>query len=162
MGTLYELTGDYKQLLDMMEDPDISEDAILNTLEFVDGEIEDKLDGYGKVIRSIELNAENKRKEAERLAERYKAEENKVKLLKKRIEDAMLVMGRPKIKTLLFSYNIQNNAPSLDIATEQFIPEGYYIKQEPKLDKRSLLEAVKNGLVVEGVSIRRTASLRMR
>ena len=162
MSTLYELTEDYKQLLDMMEDPDISEEAILNTLEFVDEEIEDKLDGYGRVIRTIEFNAENKKKEAERLLERAKSEKNRAESLKKRIEGAMLAMDKPKVKTLLFSYNIQNNAPSLDIETEQFIPEDYYIKQEPKLDRRCLLDAIKKGIEIQGVSIKQTASLRMR
>ena len=44
--TLYELTGEWQQVLSMMEDPDVPEEAVRDTLEGLSGEIEEKADGY--------------------------------------------------------------------------------------------------------------------
>ena len=43
--TLYELTDEFRQLLDMMEDPDIDPEVLNDTLEAVLGDIEYKADG---------------------------------------------------------------------------------------------------------------------
>ena len=51
--TLYELTNDYAELLLMAEDPDTDPQAFADTLEGIEGAIEDKADGYAKVIRQI-------------------------------------------------------------------------------------------------------------
>jgi len=162
MSTLYELTNDMKAILEMMNDPDISEEAIINTLDFVDGEFKDKFDGYGKVIRTIEGLAEMEAKEAERLSNRSKSKIAKVKAMKVRLQEAMIETDQRKIETALFTFAVQRNAPSLAIESEEHIPHEYFAVQEPKLDKRELMSAVKNGLEVKGVSIVQGESLRIR
>ena len=42
--TLYDLTADYMALQEMMED-DISDDALLDSMESIEGLYEDKIDG---------------------------------------------------------------------------------------------------------------------
>ena len=54
MSTLYELTNDYLTLLDMAEDPDIDEQALIDTMEGIEGEIEIKADGYARVMKQLE------------------------------------------------------------------------------------------------------------
>lgn len=44
---LYELTGQFLILQQMLEDPDAEIDVIKDTMEAVEGEIEVKADGYG-------------------------------------------------------------------------------------------------------------------
>ncbi len=44
---LYELTGQFLQLQQMLEDPETEADVIKDTMEAVEGEIEVKADGYG-------------------------------------------------------------------------------------------------------------------
>jgi len=73
----------------------------------------------------------------------------------------MIVTDKKKFKTEYFSFNIQKNAPSLDIANEDHIPDKYYIT-ERKLQKRELLDAVKGGLEVDGVLLKQSESLRIR
>ena len=51
---LLELVGEWKQVADMMNDPAVDQQAIIDTLEGITGEIEIKADGYGTVIRSLE------------------------------------------------------------------------------------------------------------
>ena len=44
MATLYELTDEYKQLLDMLEDDTVDPELLKDTLEAVDGEIDSRYD----------------------------------------------------------------------------------------------------------------------
>ena len=70
MATLYELTGEFLQLMNMLEDEDCDEQCIMDTLESVEYEIEDKADGYAKIIKSLESNVNGLSKEADRSEER--------------------------------------------------------------------------------------------
>ena len=51
MSALYELTGFFLELMDMLEDEECDEQCIMDTLESVEYEIEDKADGYAKIIK---------------------------------------------------------------------------------------------------------------
>jgi len=163
--TLYDLTTEYAELLEKLSDPDYEgyKDDINEKLAVTDADIEDKADAYAKFIKTFEAEANAIKTEEERLYARRKAYENRAQYMKKALEGSMVFLDKKKFKTTLFSFGIQKNAPSLDIATEEFIPAAYYIPQEPKLDKISLLEDMKTGKVsVEGVGIKQTESLRIR
>ena len=70
MNTLYELTSEYLQLLEMAEDPDVDLQTIADTMEAIGGEIEDKADGYARVMKQIEANAAGIKAEIGRLTAR--------------------------------------------------------------------------------------------
>ena len=55
MARLFELVGEYNDLYDLMTDPEIDEDAILDTLEGLEGEIEAKAEGYLTVMDRISM-----------------------------------------------------------------------------------------------------------
>ena len=67
--SIYELTEDYMNLLAMAEDPDIDEQAFMDTLEGIEGALEDKADGYAKVMKQLEANADGLDAEIKRLQE---------------------------------------------------------------------------------------------
>ena len=66
---------------------------------------------------------------------------------------AMVEAGIHKFTAPDFSASLREGAPVLDIAPEAKIPAAYFKPQEPKLDKVTLLAAVKNGLMIAGVSL---------
>lgn len=161
---LYELTEQYLELLEMAEDETLDPAVIQDTMEGLEGEIEEKADAYAKIIFTLDGNMEILNKEVERLQRRIKTMGNNKEYLKKNLEASMLVTGKKKFKTELFSFGIQKNAPSLDIVDESKIPEAYYVPQEPKLDRKQLLKDVKADQ--EGTSayarLKQTESLRIR
>ena len=55
MSSIYELTGEYLELMDMLEDEEIDEQTIIDTLEALDGEIENKADNYAKIFDLLNL-----------------------------------------------------------------------------------------------------------
>ena len=158
---LYELTQNFETVLNMLY-TDTDEQAVFDTLECIECEIEEKADNYAKMIKNIEGDINNIKTEIERLTNKKQSLETKIKWLKTNLENAMLKTGKTKFKTALFSFNIQKNAPSLLIETEDNIPKKYYIEQEPKLDRKTLLSALKEGEQISGVSIQQTESLRIR
>ena len=109
MSTLFELTQDYRQVLDMADDPEIDPQAIIDTLDSIKGEIEDKADGYARVIAELQAESEAIKKQVERLTARAKTIDNNVKAMKERLKDAMIATGKTKFKTELFSFSVRNN-----------------------------------------------------
>lgn len=49
---LFELTGQYLELLELAEMPDADPEVIQGTMEALDGELEDKADGYARIHRT--------------------------------------------------------------------------------------------------------------
>lgn len=163
--TLYELTGELLTLLDMAEEPDIDPQAIADTIEAVEGEIEIKADGYAKVIKQLEADAEALKKEADRLTARKKVIENNIKRIKDSLENAMRVTGKTKFKTDLFSFGIQKNPASLLIAEGvdmESIPMEYKVYSAPTIDKTAVKDALKRGEVFEWASLVQGESLRIK
>lgn len=124
-------------------------------------EIEEKCDNYGKMIRNLEADVEAFKNQEKIFNEKRKSAENKVKWLKQNLQASMELQGRKKVKTDLFNFNIQKNAPSLEITDEKNIDDSYY-RIERILNKRELLNDIKEGLIVDGVELKQTESLRIR
>ena len=160
--TLYELTDDYMEVASMIDDPDVDPQTIADTLESIGGEIEDKAENYAKVIANATAEADGLAKEIERLARRKKAIETNARRVKDTLQNAMVVTGKTKFKTPLFSFGIQKNPASLEIAEGTTIPERYLIPQEPKVDKAAIKAALKDGEVIDGCTLVQGESLRIR
>ena len=153
MATLYELTNDWLMLMEMAEDPDIEEDVFMDTLEGIEGEIEIKADGYAKVIKQLEHDAEACDAEAKRFTEKKKFIENKIDRMKKSLQRVMELTGKTKFKTELFSFNIQNNPASVVVEADiKDIPEKYLKPADPTVDKKLLKEDLKAGVELDGVA----------
>lgn len=150
MSKLYELTGEFLELMNMLEDEECDEQIIMDTLEGIDYEIEMKADGYAKIIKSIESYIDGLEKETNRLSSRKKTFENRIKWLKQNLEMCMRVTGKKKFTTDLFSFNIQKNGGKrklvIDVDVEK-VPKEYRIEQPDAIDGDSIREYLKeNGL----------------
>lgn len=161
MAKLYEITGEFLELLEMASEETIDQKMIADTLESVEFEFEEKADGYAKVVKSLDGEVEALDKEIKRLTERKNTIKNNITSIKKNLENAMLVTGKTKFKTLLFNYGIQKNPASVVVEDETKIPQEYLIPQEPKLDKKSLAAYLKEN-DVEWARLVQTESLRIR
>lgn len=166
---LYELTDQFKQLLEMMENPDIDPEAIADTMEGVQGELEGKVDGTICVIKSLEASAKAIKEEEARLSARRKAMENNATGLKRYLEQQMKTLEVEKIQTMRFTASLQNNPSSVVVADEEafnaYDPDKrqeWWSKPEPKLSLSVLKEYIQHGVTVPGVEIRQEKGLRIR
>lgn len=145
MSALYELTGQYLELLEMLEEDDGTDEQIIrDTLEGIDGELEIKADNYAKIIRELSEEAKKFETEKRRLEERQTTLENRVKILKDSLFCAMKETGKTKFKTDLFSFGIQRNggAQPIEIVPDTYIPP-QYCRMEP--DNAKIREALNAG-----------------
>lgn len=164
--TLYELSSEYMQLLEMMEDPDVDEEVLADTLEGIGGELELKADGYARIMRQMDADAKAIKAEEERLYARRKSLENRSAWLKQRLQDVMELTGKTKFKTELFSFGIQKNPARVVIDDPSRIYEDYLIEQEPKVDTVAIRNALKDpeeAALWDGIAhLEQSESLRIR
>lgn len=161
MAKLYEIVGEFKELLEMASEENMDQKLISDTLEGVEFEFEEKADSYAKVVKMLEGDVEAIDKEIKRLTEKKNTIKNNISGIKKNLENAMITTGKTKFKTLLFGYNIQKNPVSVSIDDENQIPKDFWIEQEPKLDKKSLAAYLKEN-EVSWAHLTQTESLRIR
>lgn len=160
MSTLYELTSDYTALLEMAEDAD--EQALKDTLEGIEGAIEDKADGYAKVLLELGKDSAGLDAEIQRLQAKKTAIANAANRIRTNLQDAMIATGKTKFKTSLFSFGIQKNPPSVVIDDDQEVPIDYLVVQDPKPDKKRILAELKAGKELPFARLKQTESLRIR
>lgn len=158
---LFELTENYVKFFTEFENADEVTEEMQEIADNLNVEIEEKCDNYGKMIRNLEADVEAFKNQEKIFNEKRKSAENKVKWLKQNLQASMELQGRKKVKTDLFNFNIQKNAPSLEITDEKNIDDSYY-RIERILNKRELLNDIKEGLIVDGVELKQTESLRIR
>jgi hypothetical protein len=162
MATLYELKGEYQRLYEMAEECELELEDLQDTLESLDGEFEDKAVGYAMIMKEFDGQIDIIKKEVDRLKAKEQSLKKNKDRMKKALEEAMIETKNEKFKTDLFSFNIQNNPPTIELDTDYEIPDEYYIPQEPKLDKKTLIKDVKAGKEFKGVSLVQGRSLRIR
>lgn len=112
---LYELTKDWEGIYQMLDNPDIPEDAIMDSIEGIEGIMDIKIESMAKFVRIFDGDISIIDSEIERLKELRDSKKNRRSWLLKSIMDMMKATARPKIKTALFSFSIQKNGGKLPI-----------------------------------------------
>lgn len=144
MSNLYQLTNDYETVLNMLYDEDADEEMILDTLEAIEGEIEDKANNYAKIIKELEAKQNARKEEAKRLTESAKVFENRVKALKSNLFNLMKATGKTKFATDLFSFNIAKNGGKQTLTIDGEVPEEY-TKTITENDTDKIRQALEKG-----------------
>ncbi len=162
MGTLYELTAQYNDILQAIMDAEDGEDiaALTAQLAEIDEDYNTKAENYARLM--IELNARHDaaKNEADRLTKRAKRLEATVEALKARMLISMKTRGVKAIDTGIGRWSTRQNAPSVEIIDAAKIPAEYLIEQAPKISKTAILAAYKaDGEIVPGCEIVRKESI---
>ena len=143
---LYKITHDLMKLQLLLEDPEVDQQLVEDTISDYQEELEVKADGYARVIRNLEGNVDALDKEVKRLQAKKKACQNGIDRLKDNLQTSMIALDKKKIKTDLFTIAIQKNGGKAPIVldvegTEDLPDELVRIKEEPDLDAiRELIE----------------------
>lgn len=133
---------------------EIDEDVWRDTLESIDGELEDKLDAMGYVMEGYENDLAVLEKEEERLKEvvkNKKTTENRIKSLKGFMAYFLDQAGKKKVATDNHIYSIRNLKASVE--TNDDLPDEYIVehtKVERKPDKNRLYKELKAGAEIPG------------
>lgn len=144
MSNIYQLANNYETVLNMLYNEEIDEQMIFDTLESIEGEIEEKADNYAKIIKELEAKQKARKEEAKRLTDSAKVFENRVKALKNNLFNVMKETGKTKFATNLFSFNIAKNGGKQALTIDGDVPEEY-TKTIIENDTDKIRQALENG-----------------
>lgn len=144
--TLYSISEDYKNLLEMAEQEDLDPQTLADTLEGLEGEYEEKLDNYAIIIKKMESDMNMLETEMARLKEKKDRTSKNIARMKEAVFASMKQTGHKKVQCEHFTWAIQRNGGKAPIKiTKDFaeIPDTYKrIKYDLDTDYvRLLLEA---------------------
>jgi hypothetical protein len=158
--TLYELSQQF-DFISNMEDADPQ--TIADTLESLEGDIQDKLLNIGRYVRNIEAEADSIKTEEKRLADKRRVIEKKVERLKDYVADAMKLIGKTKVNDGVITWSLQMNPPKVVVDDESSIPVSF-VKQviTETVDKNAIKQALQGGNVVPGCHLEQEQGLRLK
>lgn len=164
--TLYEITQQYKDFFDYLEDnPDLSDEAIKDTFEAIDGEFEVKADNTASYIKSLRLEAAAIKEEADALSTRAKAKLAKADRLNLYLLKHMQELNKNKIETARNVITLRNNPPAVEVYDMDALtlqrPELLSAKP-PEPNKKAIAALLKVGAEVPGCRQTTTQSLMIR
>jgi len=129
--SMFELTREYKYLLEMLEeesDDETVQEVIKDTLDLLEGDIEAKADSIAYIKRKLDADEEMLKKEEQRLkARRESIVRNRQKLIESLME-AMRAMGKTKFKTTYNSFGIRKaggNTPVILDCSPEKLPDRF-------------------------------------
>ena len=166
MRTLYKITGELRELLELAQEAELDEEAITDIIETMglDVDLEQKVENYWYVIDELEASNKRIKEEENRLKARRTTQENNIKRMKQTLTGALEVIGVEKIKTDKSTIWIQNNPIGLEVKDITKIPRQFFTEQEPKLNSRELINYLKENPDedFDGAELRQTRGIRRR
>lgn len=157
MATLFELTGQFLEIYNM----EIDDETKLDTLEAIDWttDYETKVEGYIKVIKSLEADIEARKNEKKRLERLNKSDRFKIDRLKEALSVSMTETGQTRVDTTLFKVGFRKSTAV--VVDEDKLPKEYQVATyEP--DKKTLKELLKSGKEIEGARLEERKNLSIR
>ncbi len=141
---LYEISNQLLVLQTMLETAENPDDVqcVMDTLESVELEFQDKADNIIKLIKNLEAEAKAIDEEKKRLDKRSKSLNSNVANLKDYLFKEMKRLEKGKVKTDLFTVSIRKNPPKLVVSDENKIPNEFWIVKT-EVDNSKLKEAIK-------------------
>jgi len=154
VSRLYELTGKYLELARLIDDPDIPPEALADTLEGLEGEIEIKAEGLLKWIANVDADIQALDHEIRRLGARKKVLENGQGRLREYLRHNMEVTGIYKIECSLFLITLAKGRAIVVVDDEGEIPKRYKAeKVQVSIDRAALLRDLKAGQAIPGARL---------
>lgn len=161
MLSLYDMTEEWKSVFDMLLDPEIPEEAIFDTIEMIEADMDTKADSYAKIIKSMDGDTALIDEEIKRLQSRKSSISSRKKWLTNQLYETMKATGRTKFKTALFSYNIAKNGGVNPVELTAPVPAEWLKPGEP--DTKKIREYLEGGNELDFATLgERGESLRIR
>lgn len=99
MANIFQLNDELERFMEMVDEGEIPEEAIADTLEGLEGEIDAKLDDIACACKNLEALINDIKREEDALKERRKSRERRLERLREYMTSAMILSGREKLET---------------------------------------------------------------
>lgn len=150
---LYELSNKYNELIAYMEETD-QLDELKDTLDSIEYAFDSKVESIAKLIKAKDAERQAIEDEIKRLKARADKIGKETDWLTNYIQTEMEHTGRDKVKSALFNISLNLNPPAVNVIDESVIPSKLFtVKVTRNLDKRGIMERLKNGEKIPGVEL---------
>lgn len=156
MTALYILAEQHRALADKLQDLDLDEQTIADTLEAEAGELEAKVSATAMVVRNLEAAAAAMKEAEASIEKRRKAAEARADRLRAYLLDNMLRAGKKRVDHPMLCVSVKGKAPGVVVFDEAQIPAEFMDTPPPpaaKPAKARIAAAIKEGLDVPGARL---------
>ena len=162
--TLYDLGDAFNGVMDLVLDETMDLTVLEECLQTIEADITVKCENGIGLIRSLENLRDGMKTEAQRLTERQRIIDNRIRSIKEWYQRNLDAMGKSKVETLRGTMAVQNNPPSLKVTDAEQIPICYltFVPARYEVDKDAVKTALKAGEEVPGAHLEQGRSLRIR
>lgn len=154
---LYELANDYVALMQAIDNDELPEECIADTLEAITGEIEIKADNIACMLKNIEAEVKAIKEEEANLATRRKTKEKAYERLKEYLSATLQSLGIDKVETARNKITFRKSE-SVEI-DDTFIEWAQKNKEDllkysaPTADKTEIKKLLKDGAELQGAQL---------
>ena len=164
---LYQLTSQHRALeaLQIEETDDAALQAMYDTLEGLEGEIQVKAQSVAAHILNVEAMAAAAMDASKRLCERARRIQRRADAMRQYLHHHMELAGLTKIESPEFTLSVRKNPPSVQIIDQDAIPQRFWVPvppPAPALDKRGIAAELKAGMEVPGCSLAQSTRLEIK
>lgn len=156
MTALYEIVRHRAEFERLAESGELDPQLILDTLESLDGELNDKAVSVAQFSRNIEATAAAVREAGKAMLERAARLEKRAESIRNYLLLQMEFAQVSKIECPWFVISIRKNPPAVVIDDEAQIPDAYKVVPEPpppRPDKAKIKDALRAGDDVPGARL---------
>ena len=157
---LYELSKDYENLILAIENGEVPEEAIADTLESIELMLDDKADNIACWIKQLTAEAEAIKAEEDKLKARRTAKLNRAERLTEYLAECLTNAGRTKIETARNVISFRKTPPKVVFDDEKAFVEWAVVNADtllnygkPTVNKTAVKAAIEIGWNFAGVRI---------
>jgi len=162
---LYQLVDQYRHL-QVLEDPELPDEAVRDTLEGLEGEITVKATNVARFIANQEAFAEAVEEAAKAMSERAKRLKRRADHIREYLLVQMQVAGIERIESPEFTVAVRKNPPAVVVDSVGELPSEYFAPPppppEPRPDKKAIAAAIKAGTTVPGAHLEQSVRLEIK
>ncbi|WP_333603958.1 siphovirus Gp157 family protein [Lactobacillus acetotolerans] len=161
---LFQLQGNLLQVLELAESAEPDDKQLFeDTIQSLKDGIEDKGEGYAKVIKQLTADEKQLKDKINTDQARLHSLQNNISRLKNSLLEAMELSNINKIKGVDITARIQSNPPKILVLDETTIPQEFKTtKTSTFIDKKSILNAFKDHNLIPGAKMIQDKSLRIK
>lgn len=166
---MYELSNAYAALLTAIDNGEIPEECIADTLESIELPLEEKADNIACLIKELTYDAEKIKAEEDKLKARRTAKLKRAERLTEYLSECLTNSGRTKIETARNVISFRKTPGKVVIDNEKGFVEwaqkhadGFLKYTAPTINKTAIADYINSGGQLEGVRIESSANISIR
>jgi hypothetical protein len=156
MTALYEIVRNRAEFERLAESGELDPQTVLDTLESLDGELNDKAISVAMFCRNLEANAAAVREAGKAMLARAERLEKRADSIKNYLLFQLEFAQVTKVECPQFVISVRRNPPAVVIDSMEAIPAQYWRQPEPPaptIDKKLIAVDLKGGCVVPGARL---------